>query len=125
MKRIPKFFAVVVAAAVVGLLMGSVPVAAKTTPAKPSAQAGDNGGVPEPKSPKSPGAAKKAPEGKVNLNTATVEQLQTLPKVGAKMAQRIVEYRTANKGFKTVDELRNVKGIGPKVFESLKPYLTL
>jgi competence protein ComEA len=69
--------------------------------------------------------AKALPEGKVNLNEASIEQLATLPKVGPKMAQRIVDYRTAHKGFKTIEELRNVKGIGPKVLDGLRPHLSL
>jgi len=122
MRRIPKILTVAVVVAVVGLLMGAVPVAAKTAPGNAGVQAGDKGATPADKAPRAP---QKAPEGKVSLNSASVEQLQTLPRVGAKMAQRIVDYRTANKGFKTIEELRNVKGIGPKVFESLKPFLTL
>ncbi len=48
-----------------------------------------------------------------------------LPHIGVKVAQRIVEYRSAHKGFKSVDELRNVKGCGPKVLERIRPYVTL
>lgn len=69
--------------------------------------------------------AKALPAEKVILNAATAEQLSALPRIGPKVAQRIVEYRTAHKGFKTVGELRNVKGVGPKVLEGLRPYLTL
>jgi competence protein ComEA len=68
---------------------------------------------------------KAPPAAKVNLNSAGADQLQTLPKVGPKVAQRIVEYRNAHKGFKTVDELRNVKGVGPKTLELIRPYVTL
>jgi comEA protein len=77
------------------------------------------------KAPKEHKAAKKAPEGKININTASEKDLQQLPKVGPAMAKRIVDYRASVKSFKTVEELRNVKGIGPKVFEQLKPYVTL
>lgn len=62
---------------------------------------------------------------KVNINTALAEELAKLPRVGAKAAQRIVDYRSAHKSFKSVDELRNVKGIGPKVLEGIRPYATL
>ena len=56
-------------------------------------------------------AAKPAPAGKVNINTASVEQLTTLPGVGPKLAARIVEYRQKSGAFKTVHELMNVKHI--------------
>jgi competence protein ComEA len=61
----------------------------------------------------------------VNLNTATPAQLETLPGIGAKAAQRIVEYRQKNGGFKKIEELMNVKGIGEKSFLKLKPYLSV
>jgi competence protein ComEA len=69
-------------------------------------------------------AAKAAPAGKVNLNTATVEQLASLPGVGASLASRIVEYRTKSGGFKNANELMNVKGIGEKNFGKLEPLVT-
>ena len=61
----------------------------------------------------------------VNVNTATAEQFEALPGIGAKMAARIVEYRQKNGSFKKVEELMNVKGIGEQSFLKLKPYLTL
>jgi len=70
-------------------------------------------------------AAKPAPAGKVNINTATVEQLTTLPGVGPKLAARIVEHRQKSGGFKSAQELMNVKGIGEKNFEKIQGYLTL
>jgi comEA protein len=70
-------------------------------------------------------AAAKAPASKIKLNAATAEQLESLPRIGPKTAQRIVEYRDAHDGFKKVDELRNVKGIGPKVLELIRPHVTL
>jgi comEA protein len=60
----------------------------------------------------------------VNLNTATIEQLTTLPGIGAKVAERILEYRTKNGGFKKIEELMNVKGIGEKSFLKLKPLVS-
>lgn len=54
-------------------------------------------------------AAKPAPNGKVNLNTATAEQLTALPGVGEKLAARIVEYRQKAGSFKSVQDLMNVK----------------
>ncbi len=70
-------------------------------------------------------AAKPAPAGKVNINTATVEQLTTLPGVGPKLAARIVEHRQKAGAFKATQELINVRGIGEKNFEKIQGYLTL
>jgi len=69
--------------------------------------------------------AKTAPAAVVNLNTATAAQLEALPGIGPKVAQRIVEYRQKNGAFKKVEELMNVKGIGEKSFLKLKPHLTV
>lgn len=78
------------------------------------------------KAPKSHRAAKKAlPDGKISINTASEKELQKLPKVGPAMAKKIIEYRNSVKSFKTVEELRNVKGVGTKTFEQMKPYLTI
>jgi competence protein ComEA len=61
----------------------------------------------------------------LNLNTATVAQIATLPGIGPKAAQRIVDYRQKNGGFKKIEELMNVKGIGEKSFLKLKPLITV
>ncbi len=61
----------------------------------------------------------------VNLNTATVAQLETLPGIGAKTAARIIEYRQKAGGFKKIEELMNVRGVGEKSFLKLKPYITV
>ncbi len=68
------------------------------------------------------GASQSAP---VSLNTATLEQLDALQGVGPVTAQKIIDYRTANGGFKSVDELKNVSGIGDVRFAALKDYVTL
>ena len=58
-----------------------------------------------------------AKEGKVNINTATVEELKTLKGVGEKKAEAIIEYRKKNGSFKTKEDLMKVRGIGKKLFE--------
>ena len=60
----------------------------------------------------------------VNLNTATVDQLMTLPGIGQKTAERIIEYRTKSGGFKKIEELMNIRGIGEKSFLKLKPLVS-
>lgn len=62
-----------------------------------------------------------APGGKVDLNTASVEELGTLPRVGPVLAQRIVDWRKQHGRFKTVQELDAVDGVGPKMLEALLP----
>jgi competence protein ComEA len=66
-----------------------------------------------------------APAGKVNLNTATATQLETLPGVGPVLAQHIVDYRTKHGQFKTVDELRQVDGLGASRFNQIKDLVTV
>jgi competence protein ComEA len=65
------------------------------------------------------------PSSPVNLNTATLDELQTLPGVGPSKAAAIVAYREAHNGFKTVDEIQEVPGFGPATFERLKDMLTV
>ena len=63
--------------------------------------------------------------GLININTATVEQLDTLPGIGPSYAQAIVDYRTQNGAFKTIEEIKNVKHIGDSVFAKIKDRITV
>jgi len=61
----------------------------------------------------------------VNLNSATVVELEKLPGIGPATANRIVEYRQKNGAFKKIEDLMNVRGIGEKTFLNLKPLITV
>jgi len=64
-------------------------------------------------------------QGVVNINTATADQLQLLPRIGPALSGRIVEFREANGPFASIDELVAVRGIGEKSIVPMKPYLTV
>jgi competence protein ComEA len=72
-----------------------------------------------------PAASASGPAAKVNLNTATVQELDALPGVGPVLAQRIVDHRERNGGFKAIGELRTVDGFGAARYEELKDLVTL
>jgi comEA protein len=61
----------------------------------------------------------------INLNTATSAQLIQLPGIGASYAERIIAYRSEHGNFKDIDELANVKGIGKKRLEQIRPFVTV
>ena len=93
--------------------MAAIPVAAQQTAAE------------KPAKPAAANAAKPSAATLINLNTATQAQLESLPGLGAKVAERILEYRQKNGTFKKVEDLMNVKGIGEKSFLKLKPLVTV
>ncbi len=66
-----------------------------------------------------------APKAKININTAPAADLESLPRIGPKVAQRIVEYRTQNGNFKKIEDLMKVKGIGEKIFAQIKDLITV
>jgi len=61
----------------------------------------------------------------VDINRADLDQLATLPGIGEKIAERINAYREENGPFKSVDDLLNVKGVGPKMLEKIRPLITV
>jgi len=72
------------------------------------------------------GGSGTSPSGKINLNTATVAEMDAgIPGVGPVLAQRIVDYRKQHGPFHAIDDLRNVQGIGEKKFASIKDYVTV
>ena len=60
-----------------------------------------------------------------SLNTATKEDLMRLPQIGEKTAEHIIEYRESQGGFRSLEELKNIEGIGDKTYERIVPFLTL
>lgn len=70
----------------------------------------------------SPADAKSAP---VDINTATMSDLESVPGIGRALAQRIVTFREKNGSFARVDDLLKVRGIGEKSLEKLRPYVTV
>lgn len=88
----------------------------KTVAVAPVAEA-----VPAPSS-----ATKSAtPTGKININTATAAQLDSLPGIGPTYSQRIVDYRNTNGPFSSIDKIQDVKGIGPKTYDKFKDLIML
>jgi competence protein ComEA len=63
--------------------------------------------------------------GRVNINTATVAELDTLPGIGPTTAQSIVDYRLQNGPFQAIQDIQNVPGIGPTTYDGIKDYITL
>ena len=65
------------------------------------------------------------PTGKVNINQASADQIGYLPRIGAKVAARVVDYRKTHGQFARAEDLMEVKGIGEKLFLTLKPYIAV
>lgn len=62
---------------------------------------------------------------KININTASLGELQKLPRIGPQIAQRILDYRKENGNFKRVEDILKVRGVGEKMFEQLKDLITV
>ncbi len=65
------------------------------------------------------------PAKKIDINSASVQELQKLPQIGAAVAQRIVDYREKHGKFAKIEEIMKVKGIGEKTFLKIKPLITV
>lgn len=70
-------------------------------------------------------AKKKPPDHPINLNTASAAQLEEVPGIGPVTAEKILKMRKSYGPFKSVDDLRAIKGIGPKRLEKMRKYLTV
>ncbi len=70
-------------------------------------------------------AAPKAGEKKININNASLVELQKLPRIGEKVAQRIIDFSKKNGRFRKVEEIMKVKGIGEKMFSKIKSLITV
>ena len=75
--------------------------------------------------PPNSGAVPGAPTGKININTAPAEELDELNGIGPSLAKAIIDYRTANGPFKTIEEINDVKGIGDALFAKIKDSITV
>lgn len=100
-------------------------VAAVKGAATPSKPTNTNQSAPPPKVEQQSPAPSVKVSGKININTASASELESLPSIGPKLAERIIEYRTANGSFKVIEEIINVKGIGDKTFEKFKDQITI
>ena len=94
-------------------------------PSKNDGGVPDSGGEDAVSSAASDAQSTSASSGKVNINTADSAQLQTISGIGPSKAQKIIDYRTANGAFKSVEDLTNVSGIGEKTLLSIKDQITV
>jgi competence protein ComEA len=97
------------------ILVGVAPPAGSAEAGAPGGAAGASG----------PAAGAPASGGKVDLNRATAEQLDTLPGVGPVTAQRILDWRTRHGRFSSIDQLREIEGIGERRFSQLRDQVTI
>ena len=107
-----------------GRNLNRTPVQIRTL-APAAASAPSEATVPEQTESTEPEASTEAPSGPIDLNTATSEQLQTLPGIGPVYADRIIEYRNTHGPFTSVSQLLNISGIGQKRLAAIWDYITI
>jgi len=66
---------------------------------------------------------KELQKGQININAAGIDVLMQIPGIGPAYAKKIIEYRTKHNGFRTIEEIKRIKGIGDKTFEKMKGYI--
>lgn len=92
-----------------------VPAQGEATPVPPASSRSATSRTPTPA----------VPAGKININTATLAELDALPGIGASIGQRIIDYRTQNGNFQKIDDLKKVRGIGDALFAQIKDLITV
>lgn len=111
-----------------GTVLYQRPAAASSVAAE-APEAPEEPETPEaPEEPDAPEETATEPEGmasRVNLNTADAAALESLPGIGPALAQRIIDYRTANGPFQTTAEIQDVRGIGAGIYEKIKDSITV
>jgi competence ComEA-like helix-hairpin-helix protein len=128
MSLVSKFLRAIAPAIAIGALlfaMGGTWSTTRHVIAAPATSPSGSGSAATPQPPPPVFPVKKDLTGKVNLNTATEEQLMLLPTVGPSKAERIVTWRKKNGGFKRTADLRRVKGFGYRTFKRLEPFLDI
>lgn len=95
------------------------------TESSPSPEESSDAELSEEDPPESEGPQEVLVEKSININTASLEELDSLPGVGPVIAQRIIDYREANNGFYDIQEIMDVSGIGEKTYAKLEPYITV
>jgi comEA protein len=92
---------------------------------KSTAPLADSGQTTSPSPAPSPAPSPSQAIGKININTASASELDSLPGIGPVYAQRIIDYRNASGSFTSLGQVQNVKGIGPKTFDKFKDLITI
>ena len=107
------------------LFVPELPPTLTPAPPTPTTGPGTPTLTPEPPTATQPPNNPASTGNRININTATQAQLESLPRIGPAIAQRIIDYRTINGPFTTIEQIMNVNGIGPVTFEAIKDFITV